>query len=109
MKQCKIADNETSFPDALNAFYARFEQNTIGVATPALTAPDTPVPSVTASEIRSVFLRINPRKVTGPDGVPGRAPRSSVDQLVEVFTNIFNISLQQVEVPTCFKKTTIIP
>eukprot|EP00061_Rhincodon_typus_P000820 g12846.t1 len=103
MKQCKIADNETSLPNALNVFYARFEQNTIGVATPAPIAPDTPVPSVTASEIRSVFLRVNPRKVMGPDGVPGRAPRSCVDQLVEVFTDIFNLSLLQAEVPTCFK------
>eukprot|EP00061_Rhincodon_typus_P011818 g37118.t1 len=36
-------------------------------------------------------------------------PKSCVDQLVEVFTNIFNLSLLQAIVPTCFKKITIIP
>eukprot|EP00061_Rhincodon_typus_P014864 g42209.t1 len=76
---------------------------------PAPTASDTPVPSVTASDVRSVFLGINPKKATGPDGVPGRALRSCADQLVEVFTDIFNLSLLQAEVFTCFKKTTIIP
>eukprot|EP00061_Rhincodon_typus_P013245 g39499.t1 len=32
-----------------------------------------------------------------------------MDQLVEVFIDIFNLSLLQTKVPTCFKKTTIIP
>eukprot|EP00061_Rhincodon_typus_P017273 g45894.t1 len=52
MKQCKMADNDTSLPDTLKAFCAWFEQNTIGVAKPAPTAPDTPVPSATTSELR---------------------------------------------------------
>eukprot|EP00061_Rhincodon_typus_P001615 g15280.t1 len=107
MKQCKTVDNDTSLPDKLNAFYAWFEQNTTSVATPAPTAPDSPVPSVTPSEVRSVFLAVNPRKATGPDGVPGQALRSCVDQLAEGFTDIFSLSLLQVS--TCFKKTTIIP
>eukprot|EP00061_Rhincodon_typus_P006747 g27725.t1 len=55
-----------------------------------------------------IFLRLNPRKEMGPDSVPGRAIRSCADQLAEVFTNIFNISLLQAKVPTSFKKTTII-
>eukprot|EP00061_Rhincodon_typus_P008685 g31520.t1 len=45
----------------------------------------------------------------GPDGVPGRALRSCVDQLAEVFTDIFNLSPLQAKVPTCFKKTTTFP
>eukprot|EP00061_Rhincodon_typus_P003461 g20141.t1 len=45
----------------------------------------------------------------GPDSVPSRALRSCADQLAEVLTNIFNLSLLQAKVPTCFKKTTIIP
>eukprot|EP00061_Rhincodon_typus_P013827 g40440.t1 len=66
-KQCKIVDNDTSLPDMLNVFNAWFEQNTTSVATPDPTAPDTPVPSVTASEVRSDFLGVNPRKVMSPD------------------------------------------
>eukprot|EP00061_Rhincodon_typus_P001227 g14092.t1 len=45
----------------------------------------------------------------GLDSVPGQAHRACEDQLVEVFTDIFNLSLLQAEVPTYFKKTTITP
>eukprot|EP00061_Rhincodon_typus_P013389 g39731.t1 len=101
-----IVDKDTSLPDALNAFYARFEQNASSVVVPV---PGTHAPSVTATDVRSVFLGVNPRKVTGLDGVSGQAVRSCANQLAEVFTNIFNLSLLQADVPTCFKKTTIIP
>eukprot|EP00061_Rhincodon_typus_P006965 g28141.t1 len=65
--------------------------------------------SVTASEVRSIFLGVNPMKATGPDSFPGRALRSCADQMPEVFTSIFSLSLLQAQVPICFKKTTIIP
>eukprot|EP00061_Rhincodon_typus_P010593 g34994.t1 len=58
---------------------------------------------------RSVFPRVNPRKMTSPDGVPSHALKSCVDRLAEVFADIFNLSLLQAKVPTCFKKSTIIP
>eukprot|EP00061_Rhincodon_typus_P011444 g36456.t1 len=109
MKQRKITDKDTSLPDALNAFYDRFEQNASIAVMPAPTAPDTPVASVTASDVRLVFLGVNPRKTMGPDGDPGRALRSCAGQLVEVFTNIFNLSLLKAKDPTCFQKTIIIP
>eukprot|EP00061_Rhincodon_typus_P015629 g43407.t1 len=104
MKQSKIADKDTYLPEALNAFYAWFEQNASGVVSLAMT----PLPSVTAADVRLVFVGVNPRKATGPDRVPGRALRSCVDQLAEVFTDIFNLSLLQAKAPTCFKKTIII-
>eukprot|EP00061_Rhincodon_typus_P010947 g35598.t1 len=72
-------------------------------------SPDTPVPSITIADVRSVFLGVNPRKEMGLDGVPDRALRSYVDQLTEVFNNIFSHYLLQTKVRTCFKKTTIIP
>ncbi|XP_072339793.1 DNA polymerase subunit gamma-2 isoform X2 [Scyliorhinus torazame] len=40
---------------------------------------DTTIPTVTASEARSAFLKVNPRKAKGPDGVPGHALGSCVD------------------------------
>eukprot|EP00061_Rhincodon_typus_P013533 g39962.t1 len=63
-KQSKTADKDTSFPDALNAW---FDGNASSSVIPAPTAPDTPVPPVIASDVRSVFLRVNPRKVMGLD------------------------------------------
>eukprot|EP00061_Rhincodon_typus_P013129 g39310.t1 len=71
--------------------------------------PDTPIRSVTASEVRLVFLGVNSRKVMDTDSGPSRALRSCVDQLAEVFTYIFNLSFLQPKIPTCFKKDTIIP
>ncbi|XP_078140677.1 NACHT, LRR and PYD domains-containing protein 3-like [Centroberyx gerrardi] len=50
-----------------------------------------------------------PRKAPGPDGIPGRALRACADQLAEVFTNIFKLSLSQSVVPTSFKASTIVP
>eukprot|EP00061_Rhincodon_typus_P013485 g39885.t1 len=109
MKQSKIADKNISLPNVLNAFYAQFGQNASGVVSHVPKAPEVPVPSITTADVRSVFPEVNPRKVTGPDRVPGHALRSCMDQLVGVFTDIFNLSLLQAKVPTCFKKTTIIP
>eukprot|EP00061_Rhincodon_typus_P010275 g34444.t1 len=85
------------------------KQNASGAVPHAPTAPDTPVPLVIAADLRSAFLRVNLRKVTGPGRAPGHALRSCVDQLTEVVTGIFNLSLLQAEVPTCFKKTSINP
>eukprot|EP00061_Rhincodon_typus_P005739 g25616.t1 len=84
IKQHKVVDKDTSLPDKLNAFYARFAQ-------------------------RLAFLGVNPRKLTGQNGIPGCTLRSCADQQAEVFTDIFSFSLRQAEVPTCFKKTAIIP
>eukprot|EP00061_Rhincodon_typus_P004685 g23186.t1 len=79
------------------------------MVTPAPTALDTPVPYVITADVRLVFLGVNPRKAMGPDSDPGRALRTCADQLAEVFTDIFNLSLLQAKVSTCFNKTTVIP
>eukprot|EP00061_Rhincodon_typus_P015619 g43396.t1 len=84
-------------------------QNASAVVLPTPTGLDAPVLSVTDADVRSVCLRVNPRKVTGPDAVPSCALRSCADQLTEVFTDVFNLSMLRSEVPNCSKKTTIIP
>ena len=108
MKACKIASSNPPLPDELNAFSAGFEQEQESMP-PTLEALDEPVSVVTIADVRAVFSKVNPRRATGPDGVSRRALRSCVDQLAGVFADIFNLSLQQSEVPICFKKTTIIP
>ncbi len=60
-------------------------------------------------DVRHVLRNINPRKATGPDGVPGKVLQICADQLVGVFTRIFNISLSLAIVPPCLKSATIIP
>src|SRR4029434_8635044 len=56
--------------------------------------------SLTVADVRRELQRVNPRKSSGPDGVPGRVLRGCADQLAEVFTSIFNLSLHLSEVPT---------
>uniref|UniRef100_A0A3P9M7M4 Reverse transcriptase domain-containing protein n=1 Tax=Oryzias latipes TaxID=8090 RepID=A0A3P9M7M4_ORYLA len=56
-----------------------------------------------------MFSRVNPRKAAGPDGVPGKVLRACADQLSQVFTKIFNLSLAQAFIPACLKSSTIIP
>ncbi|GAA6107150.1 piezo-type mechanosensitive ion channel component 1-like, partial [Tachysurus ichikawai] len=67
-----------------------------------------------AQTIHSLFkdsgdTRVNPRKAAGPDNIPGRVLRECAEQLVDVFMDIFNISLSSAVVPTCLKTTTIVP
>lgn len=59
--------------------------------------------------MRCSLKTVNPRKATGPDGVPGRVLKSCADQLAGVFTRIFNSSLSQATIPSCLKSATIIP
>ncbi|KAK3534759.1 hypothetical protein QTP86_024092 [Hemibagrus guttatus] len=58
---------------------------------------------------RHTLRSINPRKATGPDGVPGRVLKDCVDQLVGIFTQIFNQSLALSTVPPCLKSSIIVP
>ncbi|KAI5090163.1 gastrula zinc finger protein XlCGF28.1-like [Silurus meridionalis] len=53
--------------------------------------------------------KVNSRKSAGPDNIPGRVLRECAEQLADVFTDIFNISLSSNIVPTCLKTTTIVP
>ena len=52
---------------------------------------------------------VNPWKAAGPDGICGRLLKDCVDQLVGVFTKIFNQSFSQFTVPSCLKSPTIVP
>jgi hypothetical protein len=52
---------------------------------------------------------VNSHEAGSPDGIPGLVLRVSADQLAGFFLDIFNLSLSQAVVPTCFKETTIVP
>ena len=55
------------------------------------------------------FKQVNIHKAAGLDGLPGCVLRTCTDQLGSVFTDIFNLSLTESVIPTCFKQTTIVP
>ncbi|KAK1794706.1 hypothetical protein P4O66_001416 [Electrophorus voltai] len=60
------------------------------------------------SDVRRVFKRVNTRKAMGPDGICWRVLKACTDQL-DVFTDIFNLSLTLSIVPSSFKRSTIVP
>ena len=60
-------------------------------------------------EVTRTLLAVNPRKATGPDGVPGRVLKDCAYELAGIFTMIFNQSLEQFTVPPCLKSSTISP
>ncbi len=93
-----------SLSDELNIFHARFESNS--PAEEVQKAQDPCPPVISRADVCRSLKRINTHKAPGPDGIPGRALKMCADQLADVFTDIFNLSLLQSVVPTCFKKTT---
>jgi hypothetical protein len=58
--------------------------------------------------LADVSKTVNPRKAAGPEGIAGRVLGACADQLDGELTDIFNLSLSQSAVPTCFKRATIV-
>jgi hypothetical protein len=65
--------------------------------------------TLSVADVSKTFKQVNIHKAAGPDGLPGRVLRACADQLAGVFTDIFNMSLTESVIPTCFKQTTIVP
>ncbi|KAK1788378.1 hypothetical protein P4O66_015986 [Electrophorus voltai] len=108
-KTSTSCDSDAIFPDALNDFYARFEAQNNVASEKSIPLQNDQVLCLTAADVRCTLRGVNPWKAAGPDNIPGRVLRECADQLVDVLTDIFNISLSCTVVSTCFKTTTIVP
>ncbi len=104
----QTCDSTIPLLNELNAF-ARFEAQNSTTAQKTPPPPGDQVMTLSPDSVRRSLSRINARKAPGPDNIPGRVLRDCAVELTDVFTDIFNISLSQAVVPTCFKATTIIP
>ncbi len=101
---------DASLAEELNHFFSRFEADRPATdLPPPLQTSTTHRLTLQEHQVRRVLKAVNPRKATGPDGVPGRVLNYCADQLTGVFTRIFNTSLLQATVPSCLKSSTIIP
>ena len=69
---------------------------------------DNSVITLSVADVNKIFKQVNIHKAAGPDGLPGRVLKACADQLSSVFTDIFNLSLTESEIPSCFKQTTIV-
>lgn len=105
----RTCDSNISLLNEVNAFFARFEIQNSSTAQKIPPPPSDQMMMLTPDSVRRSFRRINARKAPGPDNIPGCVLRDCAAELTDVFTDIFNISLVQAVVPTCFKATTIIP
>ena len=56
--------------------------------------------------MRKTFKQVNIHKDAVSDGLPERVVRARADQLASVFTEMFNLSLYESVISTCFKQTT---
>jgi hypothetical protein len=108
-KHSRELPSDTSLPDKLNYFYASFEANNIETCMRAPAVPEDCVITLSAADVSRTFKQVNIHKATGPDRLPRRVLRACADQLASVFTDIFNLSLSESKIPTCFKQTTIVP
>jgi hypothetical protein len=72
-------------------------------------APEDCVITLSATDVSKTFKQVNILKAAGTDRLPERVLRACADQLANVFTDIFNLSLSESVIPTCFKQATIVP
>ena len=102
-----------SLPDDLSIFYTRFETSSHSTERrhthTGTTQPPSPPLTISSGQVNKALRKINPCKAAGPDNIPGRALRAYANKLADVLTSIFNLSLTNSAVPSCFKTTTIIP
>ena len=101
--------SDTSLPDELNAFYARVKAINTETCTRAPAVLDDCVITLSVADVNKTFKQVNIHKSAGPDGLPGRVLKACADQLSSVFTDIFNLSLTESEIHTCFKQTPVVP
>ncbi|XP_029351627.1 uncharacterized protein LOC115037317 isoform X2 [Echeneis naucrates] len=114
-RHASTADLSAPKAEKLNNFFARFGSSQQHSSVPALPPPPSPPGSCTTPltvqepNVRQVLRAVNPRKATGPDGVPGKVLRACADQHTPTFTRIFKLSLAQTVIPSSLKTSTIIP
>ncbi len=91
----QACDDETSFPDAFNHFYSRFEMQNDTPAQKLPTPPNDQALCLSPADVRKTLSRINPRKAAGPDNIPGSVLKDCAEQL----TDVFNRYLQHLAEP----------
>ena len=107
-KHSRVLPSDMSLLDELNYFYARLEANNTGTCMRAPAVTEDCVITLSVANVNKTFKQVNIHKAAGPEGLKGPVLRACVYQLASVFTDIFNLSLSESVIPTCFKHTTIV-
>ncbi|KAL0153373.1 hypothetical protein M9458_051292 [Cirrhinus mrigala] len=96
----QTCDSTISLLNDLNTFFARFEVQNTTTAQKTPPPPGDQVMTLSPESVRRSLSRVNARKAPGPDNIPGRVLRDCAVELTDVFTDIFNISLNQAPPPS---------
>ena len=105
----KIKSDDPTLPDKLNNFYARFDRLNTTSRPQVDSNPSDPAFVVEEPTVRKLFKRHSIKKASGPDGISSPCLKHCADQLAPVFTDVFNVSLHECKVPSCFKSAIIVP
>ena len=70
-KHSRELPSDTSLPDELNYFYARFEANNTETRMGAPAVQEDCVITLSAADLSKTFKQVNIPKAAGPDGLPG--------------------------------------
>ena len=101
--------------DELNTFYCKFEKPSSSYPfstdshPPVIQPPIQPALKICEKDVHRLFRGQKVRKAPGPDGVSPSCLRVCAGQLSPMFIALFNKSLELCVVPSCFKRSTIIP
>jgi hypothetical protein len=85
-KHSRELPSDTSHPDELNYFYARFEASNTETCMRASAVPDKCVITLSVADVSKSFKQVNIHKAAGLEGLPGRVLRACADRLASVFT-----------------------
>ncbi len=80
----QACDDDPSLPDTLNHFYSRFEMQNDHTCTKTAHTSQRQALCLSAADVRKTLSRINPRKATGPDNIPGHVLKDCAAQLMDV-------------------------
>ena len=109
-KSKSAVSDDVTLPDKLNHFYTRFDRENQTTPTPLpVDINSSPPLVITDHDVRCAFNCLQENKAAGPDNIKPRLLRRCSSQLAPVFSFIFNWSLETSSVPSCYKKSVIVP
>ena len=76
-KHSRELPSDTSLPDELNHFHARFEASNTEACMRVSAVPEDCVIMLSVAVVSKIFKQVNIHKASGPDGLPGRVLRAS--------------------------------
>ena len=102
-----IEENEAA--ESLNNFFAKSWTKTTPYCVFPLPRPPTQSDICSIGEMKLALTQLDPRKASGPDGIPTWLLKEQAEDLAPVITHLANCSYQQGCVPDVWKESNVCP